>query len=191
MTYGRCGPLRDLSSQSPALQGHAAISCESVTKAERTSTKQGGEKAGHGQKPLYGQLGLPYFFRDLLANQYSWSHRSGYHQQLSGEFDCRGISGFCFLHRLRSDVHPRRFFGGTIHRKTRDGAGLLGWHAGLAEFRSIPWIPRSSCFLLHYRSRDGRSAGGHQSLIACCRRGRTLCVQFDFGPIGVWQRIIY
>jgi hypothetical protein len=53
-----------------------------------------------------------------------------YDQQLSRPSDCRGISGFRFLHCLRGDVHPWRFLSGTIHRKTCDGAGFLGGNMG-------------------------------------------------------------
>ncbi len=74
-------------------------------------------KVTHGEKPLHGQLGVPYFLRDLLTDQYSWSHCAGHHQQFSRESDCRRISGFRLLHRLRSNVHHPPVFWWSDSRK--------------------------------------------------------------------------
>ena len=53
---------------------------------------------------------------------------------------------------------------------------FFGRDFGIAELRFIPRIPRSHRFLLHYRCRDGCSAGGYQPALAGRWRGRTLRV---------------
>jgi MFS family permease len=119
----------------PGVAGLAAISSERK------------RKATHGEKPLNCQLGVPYFFSDLLVDQYPRSHCAGHHQQFSRESDCRRILAFAFFIAYGVMSIPAGFL---VERFTEKPVMVLAFLAGMPGSLSFALFPGYLVAIISY-----------------------------------------